>query len=148
MNIRDFDKIFLGTLLAVLAFSPIAFGSVHPWSYGVESSVIFVLFALWLWTAKKNGRITIASTALTWLLPLSLLFFILQAVPLPSSLVMSISPGRAAVDSAAGVLGAASGSESLAVYPWALKQQAFFLTASSIFSTFVKSGPQATPLTR
>ncbi len=137
MNIRDFEKIFLRTLLAVLAFAPIALGSVHPWSYGVESSVIFVLFALWLRTAQKNGRITIISTALTWLLPLSLLFFILQAVPLPSSLVWSISPGRAAVDSAAGVLGVASGSESLAVYPWGLMQQAFFLTASLLIFLMV-----------
>ncbi len=137
MNIRDFEKIFLGTLLAVLAFAPIAFGSVHPWSYGVESSVIFILFALWLRTAKKSGRITITSTALTWLLPLSLLFFILQAVPLPSSLVWSISPGRAAVDSAAGVLGVSSGSESLAVYPWGLMQQAFFLTASLLIFLMV-----------
>jgi O-antigen ligase len=134
---REFEKIFSGTLIAILVFSPVAFGSVHPWSYGTESAAVFVLFALWLWTAKKKGGITVALSALTWLLPASLLFFILQAVPLPSSLVRAVSPGRAAVDAAAGVLGASSGSESLAVYPWGVEQQAFFLTASLLIFLMV-----------
>jgi O-antigen ligase len=137
LKTSEFEKIFLGILLAILVLSPIAFGSVHTWSYCTESSVIFILFALWLWTARKNGRIRITSTATTWLLPLSLLFFILQAVPLPSSFVRSVTPGRAAVDCAAGVLGASSGYESLAVYPWALMQQAFFLTASLLIFLMV-----------
>jgi O-antigen ligase len=133
----EFEKIFSWTLAAVLVLSPMAFGSVHPWSYGIESAAVFVLFALWLWTARKNGGITVTASVLTWLLPLSLLFFVLQAVPLPSSLVRSLSPGRAAVDCAAGVLGVSSGSESLAVYPWGLEQQAFFLTASLLIFLMV-----------
>ena len=136
MKIREFEKIFLGTLLAILVFSPIAFGSVDPWSYGMESSVIFILFALWLRTANKNGKITITSTAITWLLPLSLLFFIMQAVPLQSSFVKSISAGRAAVDSAAEAAGG-TGYESFALYPWGLEQQAFFLTASLLIFLMV-----------
>ncbi|MHB8174030.1 MAG: O-antigen ligase family protein [Nitrospirota bacterium] len=143
MKSRNFGTIFLGTLLVILAVSPIAFGSVHPWSYGAESSVIFLLFALWLWTAKKKGRITVVSTVIVWLLPLAILFFIIQAVPLPLSFVRSISPGRAAVDAAAGlpVAGGAGvisyRTETIALYPWGVEQQAFILTATLLIFLFV-----------
>ena len=128
MNIRNFQRLFYWTLLAILAVSPMAFGSVHPWSYGAESFVIFILFAIWLWTAKKRGRITVISTVLVWLLPLSILFFVLQVIPLPSSLVRGISPGRAPLDAATGGVRAAF--ESIALYPWGVEQQAFILTAA------------------
>ncbi len=111
----------------MLAASPFAFGSVHPWSYGIESSAIFASFAVVLLDSRQKGRLEVTSTLTNYLLPLSILFFILQAVPLPLSLVYALSPGRAAIDAASG---RRAGCESLALYPWALKQQAFILAAA------------------
>ena len=111
----------------MLAASPFAFGSVHPWSYGIESSAIFALFAIVLLKVWKKGRLKITSTLSNYLLPSALLFFTLQAVPLPSSIVYAVSPGRAAIDAASG---RHARYESLALYPWAVKQQAFFLAAA------------------
>ena len=127
MKSRNIEPIVSGAILAVLAASPFAFGSVHPWSYGIESSAIFVLFATLLRNAWRKGRLKITSTLSNYLLPLALFFFVVQAVPLPSSIVYALSPGRAAIDAASG---GNPGYESLALYPWAVKQQAFILTAA------------------
>jgi O-antigen ligase len=135
LKFPNFQRLFYWTLLAILAVSPVAFGSIHPWSYGAESSVIFVLFAIWLWTAKKRGHITVISTVLVWLLPLAILFFVLQVIPLPPSFVRCISPGRAPLDAATGGVRAAS--ESIALYPWGVEQQAFILTAALLIFLLV-----------
>ena len=42
------DRIVTGGLLFLIVFTPFAFGSVHPWAYGLMEIVIFSLVLVWM----------------------------------------------------------------------------------------------------
>jgi O-antigen ligase len=89
-------RLFFFTLI----FSPLAFGTVEPWSYAVmELAAFAALFLYFIHTAKSNSPFY-EVPGLAWLLSF-LVFILLQAVPMPSFLVSLISPASYEIQQAA-----------------------------------------------
>lgn len=89
------DLIVTGGILFLLLFTPLAFGAVHPWAFSLMEGVIFFLVVVWM------GKLLFArSSTLSSFYPFSLLFSLLlfvgllifQLLPLPPSLLHSLSP--------------------------------------------------------
>ncbi|MBN1103193.1 MAG: O-antigen ligase family protein, partial [Deltaproteobacteria bacterium] len=83
----------------VLLWSPLAFGAVHTTAYsfmilGVLTAGLLLAVA-GISRDRKSGmlRFTVPATGLTPLFILFIVFLLLQALPLPGSLVESLSPG-------------------------------------------------------
>jgi O-antigen ligase len=79
-------------LLLVLVFSPLAFGTVEPWSHAISQSAALAALAIALHRRIHAGhlRIYAAPGALPLLALLG--FLLLQATPLPPALVRLLSP--------------------------------------------------------
>jgi len=89
------DKIIFRTIIALLVFAPLAFGSVHVWAYSILEIGVFLLLALWF----VDHLIVSGSEKLAWVkTPVNLLLVMLfvliglQLLPLPTSVVALISP--------------------------------------------------------
>ena len=91
-------------LLSLLAWTPLAFGAVHPWAYALLQLHVCVLLAIWLLpylVALRPGHTTAAGpprfvgTPLALPLGLFLFLLILQQLPLPTSLLSFLSPQAA-----------------------------------------------------
>jgi predicted Zn-dependent protease len=97
------DRIVTGGIVFLLLFSPLAFGSVHPWSFALMQATIFLLVMLWAGRFLAGSRSDAPGLALApdavrlsrrLGLPLSLFFLLLfvQLLPLPPGLLRAISP--------------------------------------------------------
>ncbi|MEW5746967.1 MAG: O-antigen ligase family protein [Nitrospirota bacterium] len=80
--------------VAALVFSPLAFGSVEPWSFAVMNGLCFLGLLLSLLESRETVFYRVPG-----MLPLLLLlgFFLLQLAPLPAGLVRLVSPETWAV---------------------------------------------------
>ncbi|OGW27349.1 MAG: hypothetical protein A2X59_07350 [Nitrospirae bacterium GWC2_42_7] len=88
------SKIIFRIFLFVLIFSPLAFGTVEPWSYTfMESLSIAALFLFFLKTASSKEPVFYNMPGIIPLLFL-LGYILFQLVPLPSAFVALISPER------------------------------------------------------
>lgn len=128
-----FERVFLSSLVALIVLTPLFFGSVHPWAYGLISSASFFLLAFKLLYAGAQGRFFYVRTSLLFFFPLSICFFLIQVTPLPIELAKILSPGLPAIRKAAGLT---QGTTTLALYPWAMKGQAI-LTVSVLVIFFL-----------
>ena len=126
MNNWRFEKIFLGFLIALIIATPLFFGSVHPWAYGLISYSAFFLLALGLIRAVMQSRFSYVSSPLFLFIPLVIMLFLSQVVPLPIELASRLSPGLSTIRMAAGLTG---GTATLALYPWAAKGQAILVVS-------------------
>ncbi len=122
----QFERIFMGLLVALIVLTPLLFGSVHPWAYGLISSAGFFLLAFKLLYARAHGRFSYVRTSLLIFFPLSICFFLIQVTPLPVELAKILSPGLPAIRKAAGL---SQGTATLALYPWAVKGQAVLVAS-------------------
>lgn len=84
-------------LYALIVLTPLAFGTVEPWSIAIAEVGIYVIALVWGLAMVSAGEIRIERTALNlcWLLVLS--FGLLQVIPLPSQVIRMISPNTAAI---------------------------------------------------
>ncbi|HTY56080.1 MAG TPA: O-antigen ligase family protein, partial [Candidatus Binataceae bacterium] len=91
MICRSCDRLVSAGIVALIGFTPLAFGAVYPWAFCLMESVIFLLVAVWM--AK-----IVVSAAPIHLVPaavpasLSIAILILQLVPLPPALLRMLSP--------------------------------------------------------
>ena len=87
------DKIIFGIFLFLLIFSPLAFGTVEPWSLAVME--ILSLLALFLLLIRKKYDKYISFHEVPGLAPLVLLcgYIFIQLIPLPPGIINIISPG-------------------------------------------------------
>jgi O-antigen ligase len=87
------DKIIFGIFLFVLIFSPLAFGTVEPWSFAIME--ILSLLALFLLLTGKKHDEDISFYEVPGLVPLALLctYIFMQLVPLPPGIIKIILPG-------------------------------------------------------
>jgi len=89
------DRLIFRGIVALLIFSPLAFGSVHVWAYCLMEVAVFSLLILFF-----TDRLLLSkSPALTWVrtpvnlwLILLLLLIGFQMLPLPSSWIAFVSP--------------------------------------------------------
>lgn len=93
------DRAVRWGLVGLIAFTPLAFGTVEPWAVAMmEWGVVtlMLLFALGrLWPSREGGVKRVTLTGLEIPIALFLLLGALQTVPLPMSWLRVISPGSA-----------------------------------------------------
>src|ERR1051326_2803329 len=95
------DRVVSGGIAVLVIWTPLAFGSVHPWAYSVMEAFIFLLLAVWMLKAAMAqdratdrffgiDRLAVRVWALPFTLFISLILF--QLPPLPPFLLRAISP--------------------------------------------------------
>lgn len=100
---RVCDRAFMGGILFLIFFTPIAFGSVHPWAFALMEVVVFLLVGVWMgkWLLgtgeQEDGGVgergANRGLGLTFLpLILFVAFICFQLVPLPPALLHFLSP--------------------------------------------------------
>ncbi|HEY6420960.1 MAG TPA: O-antigen ligase family protein [Candidatus Binataceae bacterium] len=96
---RRLDRIVTGGIILLVILTPLAIGSVLPWAYVPMEAAIFVLVIAWMakLLTREPGSIgdPAVSADLRWVaIPLLALlgYLALQLLPLPPSLIASISP--------------------------------------------------------
>src|SRR5215510_6171831 len=91
------DRLIEAVTLALLIFTPLAYGTVEPWSEAIAELAILGLGVVWLLAMLRQWelRIELPPGWLPALLFLSLI--VIQILPLPSWLVSVVSPAAAAL---------------------------------------------------
>ncbi len=95
------DRIVTGGILFLIFFTPLAFGSVHPWAFSLMEGTVFLLVMVWMGRLVfvDNGReardkslelVSRRSLFLPLALFISLVLF--QLFPLPPYLLHLLSP--------------------------------------------------------
>ena len=92
------DRISVATICFLIFFTPLAFGSVHPWAFSLLEVAVFFLVILWM--AKViitplASRLTPHPSRFTpYVLPpaLFLVLVLFQMTPLPASFLAALSP--------------------------------------------------------
>jgi O-antigen ligase len=99
--VHHLDRLIDAALLAVLIFTPLAFGSVEPWAQAIGQGMIWTLFAGWCvkaaWTPQMPAERKRYWTGLEGPILLFTLVLVLQLVPLPPKLVQLVSPNTAKI---------------------------------------------------
>ncbi len=83
----------------VIIFSPLAFGTVEPWSYAImEISVCSALFIYFVFLYKTNAELY----KIPGIIPLCLflLYILIQTIPLPAQIIKIISPASYEIQAA------------------------------------------------
>jgi O-antigen ligase len=89
------DKIIFRTIIALLVFAPLAFGSVHVWAYSVIQIAVFLLAGLWVLDrllVSKADTIVWIKTPMNLVMIALLGLILFQTLPLPPWLVEILSP--------------------------------------------------------
>src|SRR5213594_540393 len=93
------DRVTRWGFVTLIVFTPLAFGTVEPWSIAaMEWGIVTLVLVFWLGRLWPGGEATTGIRAFTGLeapFGLFLLFCVLQTVPLPMHLLERISPGSA-----------------------------------------------------
>ena len=91
------DRVIEAGLCALIVFTPLAFGTVEPWSIAIAEVTIFVTALIWGLAMVSAGEIRIQRTVFNscWLLALT--HGLLQVAPLPLQVIQTLSPKAAAI---------------------------------------------------
>jgi len=100
----------------LIIFSPLAFGTVEPWSYAVMEILTFFALAMLLITGAKNQETLLAVPGIIPLL-LFLVYIIIQIIPLPPAVVKFFSPAAYNLHSAAIALSAPDAWMTFSIHP-------------------------------
>lgn len=84
-------------LYALIVLTPMAFGTVEPWSIALAEVGIYAIALVWGLAMVSAGEIRIERTALNLCWCLVLAFGLVQVIPLPLQVIHSISPQAAAL---------------------------------------------------
>ncbi|MCK5312024.1 MAG: O-antigen ligase family protein [Desulfobacteraceae bacterium] len=113
----------------VIIFSPLAFGTVEPWSYAImEISACSALFLYYIYIYKTNTQLY----TVPGIIPLSLflLYILIQVIPLPPQIVKLISPASYAIQDATSKI-------TISIHPRATFLEFFRYSTYVIFYVFV-----------
>ena len=100
------DRLITGGLLFLVLFTPLAFGSVHPWAYSLLEVVLFLLVLVWMGKLFFSSHDSVSGEHQRWIeasptppawrffLPLWLFIgvIVLQLLPMPPGLLRIVSP--------------------------------------------------------
>jgi O-antigen ligase len=101
---RTCDRIIRGGIMALIGFTPLAYGTVEPWSIAIMEWGVVSLLLVFLLSRSYPGRdytTTSSKAARSRLLGLAtpiglfIVFCVLQTVPLPIRWLRAVSPGSA-----------------------------------------------------
>ncbi len=84
-------------LYALIVLTPLAFGTVEPWSIALAEVGIYAMALVWGLAMVSGGEIRIERTAMNLCWLLVLIFGLLQVIPLPLQVIRIISPKAAAL---------------------------------------------------
>ena len=93
------DRIIKWGLIFLIVFTPLAFGTVHTWSYTLMELTVIFLLLIWLLKVIVTGQnpkgashLQLVSTPLNLPILLFILLILFQLLPLPPKLVKHLSP--------------------------------------------------------
>ena len=113
----------------VLIFSPLAFGTVEPWSYAImEISACSAFFLYYIFIYRTNAELYKAPGIIP--LCLFLLFILIQIIPLPAQIIKIISPASYAIQETASKM-------TISIHPRATLLEFFRYSTYVIFYVFV-----------
>lgn len=95
------DRLLLWTLILLLLFTPLAFGTVEVWSIAVAELLVLSMGAMWFTQMIRDGRIQFDQTPLTVPILSFLACMLFQMVPLPLNTIALLSPAAYSIYSAA-----------------------------------------------
>jgi len=133
-SIRWPDRLIEGGVLFLLVFTPLAYGTVEPWSEAIAEMVVLGMVLVWVLGMLRDWelRIELPPGWLPAYLFLALVF--LQASPLPSALVGLVSPWTLGLhQTAAAYIGGASHLVPLSLAPHSTLREALKLGAVAAF---------------
>jgi O-antigen ligase/tetratricopeptide (TPR) repeat protein len=91
-QIPDMSKIIFNLFIFILLFSPLAFGTVEPWSFTImETSSVFALLLLLVGRSRQKQNFLYETPGLVPLLCFQV-YIMLQFIPLPPDIVRTVSP--------------------------------------------------------
>jgi uncharacterized membrane protein len=91
------DRLIEAGTLALLIFTPLAYGTVEPWSEAIAELAILGLGVVWLLSMLRQWEVRVELPP-GWLPALLFLgLIVIQSLPLPSWLVSVVSPAAAAL---------------------------------------------------
>ncbi|MDE2060324.1 MAG: O-antigen ligase family protein [candidate division NC10 bacterium] len=91
------DRVVEVGLYGLIVFTPLAFGTVEPWSIALAEAEIYAIALAWGLPMVSTGHIRIERTALNLCWLLVLIFGLLQVIPLQLDVIRIISPNTAAL---------------------------------------------------
>lgn len=91
------DRFIEVGLYLLIILTPLAFGTVEPWSIALAEAGVYVIALVWGLAMASAGEIRIERTALNLCWLLVLIFGLLQVIPLPFHIIRMISPKAAAL---------------------------------------------------
>lgn len=91
------DRFIEVALYLLIILTPLAFGTVEPWSIALAEAGVYVIAIVWGLAMASAGEIRIERTALNLCWLLVLIFGLLQVIPLPFPIIRIISPKAAAL---------------------------------------------------
>ncbi len=111
-----------------LVFSPLAFGTVEPWSLAVMETVSFLALALFFYRDRGGRR---AVYEMPGIIPLFLFiaYIAFQLLPLPSGVIRVVSPGTYALSAASALADGPVGWLCISINPKATAMEFFRLTS-------------------
>jgi uncharacterized membrane protein len=128
------DRLIEAGTLALLIFTPLAYGTVEPWSEAIAELVILALGVVWLLAMLRQWELRIELPA-GWIpAVLFLALIMMQSLPLPNWLVGVLSPGAAALNrEALAFTGSVAGTMPLSLDPHATGRMSLKLLALALF---------------
>lgn len=147
------DRLVEWGLYALVIFTPLAFGTVEPWSIAITEVWIYAIALVWALSMVLSGEIRIGRSIfnLCWLLVLA--FGLLQVIPLPLELIRIISPKASALYEETGFLDPLAHSwRTISLVPWATRRGFMRLLALALLfwasSNHLKSRDQVERMVR
>jgi uncharacterized membrane protein len=128
------DRLIEAGTLALLIFTPLAYGTVEPWSEAIAELVILGLGVVWLLSMLRQWELRIELPP-GWLPALLFLgLIVIQSLPLPSLLVSLVSPTAVALTREAWEFtGGAAGVMPLSMDPYATWRMTLKFLALALF---------------
>lgn len=128
------DRAIEVAVLVLLVFTPLAFGTVNPWSEAVAVSLILTMVVLWVAGMVRQWELRIATPPGTLPAMLFLVLGLIQMVPLPVWATQVLSPRAAALAlEVAEFTGTPSGLVATSLAPYATWQQWMKLLCVGLF---------------
>jgi O-antigen ligase len=131
--------LLINTGIILILFSPFPYGTVEARSISFFEIVSFLTFALWIAREAMKGEIRLPPSPFYIPMWLFFLFIIFQLLPLPLSVIRTISPHAAALwegKKAAfkEIFGGSEGlSYTLSLYPYATREKLFLYISYALF---------------
>jgi O-antigen ligase len=128
------ERLIESGVLALLVFTPLAYGTVEPWSEAIAELVILGLGLVWLLAMLHHWELRVELPSGWQPAGLFLGLIVLQALPLPSALVSLISPGAATLTREAWAFtGGMAGTMALSLQPDATWRMTLKFLALALF---------------